>query len=204
MIKPEITYGDIIVIVITLPALIILVWQGITYWSYRIRPFRMWFQEELKWKGERKLSKHRTISVGTAIILLRVQPRRPTSFNRIHLRLLDKKRLNSLFPKREDVSITDLKLYGEGLFTDYTPHDVQLDYTNGLQENLLKDWHCASEDSLYIEATIKANKKWSGYILFQSIRSDGHRGCEYLPLQVSNKEGRNESSGESKPTEPTK
>ena len=185
MFEPTITLGEIIGLTIGVPAFIFGVWKVINYLLYIWHPFKLWYQEELQWKSkQRPLMKTKKIPMGTSEFLLRIQPKRPTLFNKVHLRFVDKKNVNARSPNKNDIQVADIWAHAEGLIGDVT--NKMDDFTNGMQGNL-SDYHCAPEESLFLKVKVVANKKWSGYIMFHSHRSDEHRGYAYLPVEVMNK-----------------
>lgn len=184
MFDPTITLGDIIVLAITVPAFGIVVWRGINYWVYHRNPFVMVYQEKLPY-DIRELLKSRIIPIGTSNIILRVTTKRELIFNRVHLRFTDNKNPKSKGPSRKALSIDSLQYEAEGLLNTYR---TEQDYTNGMQTTFDDAYRCTPEDYLYIHVRVNATRLWSGYIMFQSIKADGHRGFAYLPLQIKEKE----------------
>jgi hypothetical protein len=195
MFDPTITLGDIIVLIITIPAFGILVWQGINYWVYRRTPFVMDYQEKHPY-DIRELSKSRTIPIGNSTIILRVTTKKELIISRAHLRFIESKNPKSKGPPREIVSIDYLQYEAEGLRNTYFSEQ---DHINGRQTRFDDPYRCTPEDYLYIHITVKSTRSWSGYIMFQSIKADGHRGYAFLPLKIEGKEAQNERNNKPKP-----
>jgi len=181
MYDPVITLGEIIALGIAVPAIFIGIYKIIVYFLYRHRPFTMQYQKEHRFDRDRIIERRKTIPVGETQLLLRIQPKRPTVFEEVHLRLVDNKNPDSNFPSRNILGIT--KLEGIGLLGNRLM-SVQEDHTNGLQGRYETSYHRAPEDSLFLVLTINASEGWSGYVMFKSTRFDGRRGFAYLPLQI--------------------
>jgi len=183
MFDPVITLGDIIVLATTMPALAFGVWKVVAYYLYRRHPFRLEYQKQLAWVGKKRPAyKKLSLPLGNSSFIVRVQPKRPTTFKRLHLRLMDRPNINAHYPDKETISLSDVIISGEGLLSPL--EGLRQDNTNGMQGNLQEDWDCSSEESLFLEVMVSSKKYWSGYLMFQSLREDKHRGNGYLFLEV--------------------
>ncbi|MBI2831130.1 MAG: hypothetical protein HYX79_02610 [Chloroflexi bacterium] len=184
MYNPEITLGDIIVLVVTIPTLVVGMWKTISYINYRRNPFRLGFQMERTFRGNRPLLSHQMIPIGKEQLYIRMQPKRETLFDRIHVRLVCNKNPKSAFPEREDISITNFGIKAEEI-SGYISSPATIDKTNGMQRGLSRSYRCAPEDSIYLDLTVTSKIEWSGYIIIEASRADGHRGQGYLGLEVT-------------------
>jgi len=182
MFEPVITLGEVIGFAIAIPAIIIGIWKTTNYFRYRNHPFNMWYQKELKYSGKLPVTDNKVISLGETKFILRIQPKRPTVFNDIHVKLLDKKNWKSTFPDRDEISVNDLN--AEGMISSHQLVGHTEDNTNGLHAVYSPIYHRAPQEALVLTVKVIANKKWSGYIVFRAKREDGHQGYVYLPLQI--------------------
>jgi hypothetical protein len=154
-------------------------------WKYRKCPFDMSYQSTHRFKSSRNTEYSKVLPIGESHFTLRIQPRRTTIFEDIHVRLVNRldwqsKTIEDKFPQRETIGV--INMMAEGLIDNDLV--VQEDHISGFDGKYRKPYERIPEDSLYLKVWINTNKVWDGYLMFQSKCADDHRGYAYLPLNV--------------------
>jgi hypothetical protein len=192
MFDPTITLGDVIVLCVTVPTLIVGVWKSFDFILYRKYPFDMRFQESLHYEYKPILSKRAYIKTGIQTLLLRIKPKRLADFEEIHIRLVDEKGwFHVPFPVREKLSVNHLQI--EGLLGNISTWDKE-DHTNGMHGSFVNSdgtrtsYKIAPEEALILTIAIKSDITWSGYLAVKLLREDGHIGYSYLKLEIKEME----------------
>ena len=178
------TWSELIAYVVFVISTLYGGYKFIDWLIFRFKPFNLDFQKQLVWAGsKRPTTKTLSLPLGISTFIVRVQPKRPTIFKRVHLRLLDKPNVNASFPSKETVCLQNIVVHGEGLLSPL--EGLKQDHTNGMEGNFQEDWDCASEESLFLEVTVNVvSGYWKGYLMFQAHREDRHRGYGFLRLEV--------------------
>ncbi|MBI2831740.1 MAG: hypothetical protein HYX79_05740 [Chloroflexi bacterium] len=173
----------VVFIAVTIYSLLKTGWVIYNHINYRKHPFKMEYQRLGKWEGKRPVFKRLNASLGEFKFQLRIQPKRPCTFKRLHVRLLDKEDVEAHFPPVSVVSLSDMSARGQGLISGFVT-GLRQDDTNGIEGNLQEEWECTPDESLFLILTIKANSAWSGFVMFQAPTSEKRRGYAYLPLKA--------------------
>jgi len=170
-----VTLGEVIGLVLTIPALLFGVWKAIDYYIlYRKFPFCFWFQLKSPYEGRPQLAKSISLVTGETEVHLRIKPRRPTSLGEVHVRLVDSPDwYKSKFPKRDAHIISVSGIRDEAALANKII-GLKPDGTNGMQGRYEEPYHCSPEKQAHIHVKLKAYRKWHGYLTLQLECADGH------------------------------
>jgi len=182
---PTITLGEAIGLALGIPALSFGIWKGISYLVYRWHPFKMCYQQSVRYENTLVTFDSMTIPIGKSNLVLRIRVKRPQQFDEVHIRLVNENKwFKVLYPKRHEVYV--LKLKAEGLLGS-SKMMTKKDSTNGMHGKYEPNFHRAPEESLILTATILATKEWGGYLVFRAKHAYGQSRCVYLPLYIKGK-----------------
>jgi len=157
------------------------IWKFGSYKYYCRHPLIIKYQEKIKYETLNTFD-FQTIKIGTSRINLRIVPRRTQTFQEIHLRLVNEKKWDkALYPTRNSIAITSMQSHG-------LPKSIKMsllkDNTNGLHGFYEPNYERASRQALILTLIIKANKAWSGYLVFRTKHVFNQLQCTHLPLKV--------------------
>jgi hypothetical protein len=183
----ELTWSALITFVVFVVATSYGLLRFVWYLYYRWYPFTIKYQEKVHYDILRT-SDIKTITTGTTEIILRIKPKRPTQFQEIHLRMVNKRQWKGdSGPKRDNIGIVSIQ--GEGLLGDIRIW-TKPDHTNGLHGFFITSdkspyaYCIAPEEALILTVGINSVKKWDGYLAIKAGRADGHIGYSYKELHI--------------------
>ena len=157
---------------------------GIHKWFYHsYHAFRIEFSNEgYKYIGERHYTKSLRIPIGKHTCLIRVRPIIGVNFDEINVRFVEKR--GNLFKHHYtntndnivSVDSIDDKGLSEKLIKNRYKLETSPDLVGGIDGIYIPAYPRQTEDSLWLEVTVIANRKWHGLLSFRGS-IEGHRRC---------------------------